>query len=352
MCEEGVPQASAAPAPDWTTPGAYEVAPGVHRIPLPMPNDGLRAVNVYVLATAGGCVLIDSGWALTEARSALEAALGELGYGLESISRFLVTHAHRDHYTLGIALQRTLGTKVAVGAGEQANIERATIDTGSTAARLLPMLGANHLVQDWMAAYPPAAREAAAASFGPPDEWIDGGAELRVGARTLTAIQTPGHTRGHLVFLDPAAGVLFTGDHVLPHITPSIGFEPARVEDPLGDYLRSLRLLLAYPDVRMLPAHGAPGESVHQRVTELLAHHEVRLEATHAAALAGTGTPFETARRIGWTRRLTPFEELTVFNQILAIGETYAHLVVLADRGRLRRHVDGAGVHCFEVSAS
>ncbi|MGQ0630814.1 MAG: MBL fold metallo-hydrolase [Sporichthyaceae bacterium] len=336
------------PAGDWTDPGAYEVAPGVHRIPLPMPNDGLRAVNVYALATAEGAVLIDSGWALAEARAALEAALAEINYGLDDIVRFLVTHAHRDHYTLGIALQRTLGTKVAVGIGEQPNIEQATHDTGSTAAKLLPTFGAAHLAAEWMVAYPPEARVAAAASFGPPDEWIDDGARLTVGERTLTAIHTPGHTAGHLVFADTDAGVLFTGDHVLPHITPSIGFEPARTADPLGAYLSSLRLLLGKADLRMLPAHGAPADSVHHRVGELLAHHEDRLDVTHAAALAGTGTPFETARRIGWTRRLTPFDELTVFNQILAIGETYAHLVVLADRGRLRRYVDGGGVHCFE----
>ena len=37
---------------DWTEPGAFEVAPGVHRIPLPLPNDGLRAVNVYAVDAA------------------------------------------------------------------------------------------------------------------------------------------------------------------------------------------------------------------------------------------------------------------------------------------------------------
>ncbi len=37
-------------------PGAFAVtvAPGVHRIPLPMPQDGLRAVNVYASRMAGG----------------------------------------------------------------------------------------------------------------------------------------------------------------------------------------------------------------------------------------------------------------------------------------------------------
>ena len=37
---------------DWTTPGIFEVAAGVYRLPLPLPNDGLRAVNVYVIVGA------------------------------------------------------------------------------------------------------------------------------------------------------------------------------------------------------------------------------------------------------------------------------------------------------------
>ena len=35
----------------WTAEGAWEVAPGIHRIPLPLPMDGLKAINVYVLTT-------------------------------------------------------------------------------------------------------------------------------------------------------------------------------------------------------------------------------------------------------------------------------------------------------------
>jgi glyoxylase-like metal-dependent hydrolase (beta-lactamase superfamily II) len=142
--------------------------------------------------------------------------------------------------------------------------------------------------------------------------------------------------------------VLFTGDHVLPHITPSIGFESARVDNPLGDFLRSLHLLLTHPDAVMLPAHGAPADSVHKRVHELIAHHDERLADTLAAARAGAGTAYDAARRLGWTRRHTPFDELTTFNQILAVGETNAHLVVLTERGQLTRSVDGTGLITYE----
>jgi glyoxylase-like metal-dependent hydrolase (beta-lactamase superfamily II) len=329
------------------------VAPGVHRIPLPMPNDGLRAVNVYAIdgGAEGGCVLIDGGWAVVEAQNALEAALGELGWDFADIRRILVTHAHRDHYTLGIALQRALGTRVAIGIGERENVEVAMLEATSSATRVLPALGAGHLIDEWDSLYTLEDRIRSTSSFGLPDEWIADDQVLDAGTRTLTAIRTPGHTQGHLCFLDPAAAVLFTGDHVLPSITPSIGFEAARPENPLGDFLRSLRLLLTHPDAMMLPAHGAPTDSVHKRVHELLAHHEDRLTDTLAAARAGAGTAFEAARRLGWTRRQTPFEDLTLFNQILAIGETNTHLIVLCERGLLTHAMDGAGVIHYEPVA-
>ena len=47
-------------AGDWTEPGLFTVAPGVHRIPLPLPNDGLRAVNVYAIESGDDLVLVDA----------------------------------------------------------------------------------------------------------------------------------------------------------------------------------------------------------------------------------------------------------------------------------------------------
>ena len=42
----------------WTAEGAWRVAEGIHRIPLPLPMDGLRAINVYVIETPDGLTLI------------------------------------------------------------------------------------------------------------------------------------------------------------------------------------------------------------------------------------------------------------------------------------------------------
>ena len=58
---------------EWAQPGVFEVVPGVYRIPLPLPNDGLKAVNVYAINTDEDVVLIDSGWAIAKARSTASA---------------------------------------------------------------------------------------------------------------------------------------------------------------------------------------------------------------------------------------------------------------------------------------
>ena len=95
------------------------VAPGVHRVPLQLPLDGLRAVNVYVIEDGDGLALIDGGWAIDVSRELLERSLGEIGYALGDVRRVLVTDVHRNHYSQAIAIRRAVRAEVSLGAGEQ-----------------------------------------------------------------------------------------------------------------------------------------------------------------------------------------------------------------------------------------
>jgi glyoxylase-like metal-dependent hydrolase (beta-lactamase superfamily II) len=160
----------------------------------------------------------------------------------------------------------------------------------------------------------------------------------RDGGRTLDVVATPGHTRGHVVFHDTGSQLLFAGDHVLPAITPSIGFEPVLSDDPLGPFLGSLTLMRSRPDARLLPAHGPVTASTHARVDELAAHHGARLDETEAALRAGARTAPEAAAVLRWTRRERTLDDLDPFNQMLAVSETAAHLQLLAAQGRVTRH--------------
>ncbi len=59
----------------------------------------------------------------------------------------------------------------------------------------------------------------------------------------------------------------------------------------------------------------------------------------------GADTGFAVAGVLGWTRRLRRFDELDMFNQMLAIHETVAHLEVLVERGWLTRTVEDGVAH-------
>lgn len=317
----------------WTEPGLHAVAPSVYRVPLPMPNDGLRAVNVYVIECDGGVVLIDSGWEVDEARDVLAAALAELGYGWPDVQRFLITHMHRDHYTLAVALRREYGTPVWIGAGERESLE--VIVGGDESREMGDPLRWGLPVDDFSMAALGVDPSHSQIVYELPDEWIDGELDIELSGRTLRAVPTPGHTHGHTVFADLDAGLLFSGDHVLPHITPSIGLEPVVRRTALGDYLASLSRVLTYPDLVLLPAHGPVTASSHVRAKELLAHHEERLQHTVDAVRHGARTAIDVAQRLGWTGKHRAFAELGLFNQFLAVGETAAHLDHLVARGDL-----------------
>ncbi|SFT33329.1 Glyoxylase, beta-lactamase superfamily II [Actinopolyspora lacussalsi subsp. righensis] len=323
---------------DWTEPGAHEVAPGVHRIPLPMPGDGLRAVNVYAIRDTSTVTLIDGGWALDESRNQLAEALATLGAELSDIARVLVTHVHRDHYTQAVTLRGETGCRIALGAAERPNLRCLMASDHVPMRRQREQLlecGAKNVVDALEAEFGTPDALPPEGTWQEPDEWLEESTPIELERRTLRVVPTPGHTRGHVMFLDETEGLMFTGDHVLPHITPSVALEQAPGPVPLRDFLDSLRLTRSLPDTRMLPAHGPAGSSVHTRVDELLRHHERRLTTMTTAVAEGAETAHQTARTLTWTRHGYALDELDTFNRTLAILETAAHLKLLTEWGRL-----------------
>jgi glyoxylase-like metal-dependent hydrolase (beta-lactamase superfamily II) len=336
----------------WARSGVEDLGGGLYRIPLPLPGDVLTAVNVYAIAGDHGVDLIDAGMALDVAREELAAALATLGYGFPDIRNFFITHIHQDHYTLAVLLRTALSGKITLGEHERANLAaiRAVAETKTDPGfiQMLAGMGASDLgdvVKKLMA--PAFAESHSLIKWSDPDAWLTDGTVIDLPSRSLRAIHTPGHTSGHVVFHDAAGALLFAGDHVLPHITPSIGFQPAITRHALSQYLGSLQLLLTLPDARLLPAHGPAGGSTHARVNELLVHHETRLAQMYEVACAAPVTAYDVAAALPWTRRARKLTDLDPMNQLLAIGETAAHLEVLVARGQLARTTSAAGVDSY-----
>jgi glyoxylase-like metal-dependent hydrolase (beta-lactamase superfamily II) len=330
----------------WARPGVYAVAEGVHRIVCPLPNDGLKAVNVYALEDGdGGVALIDTGWAADSIIAALRHGLAALGAGFGDVSAIVCTHSHYDHYGLSAYLSDASGAPVYLGEHERLNLESA-IDPGvfqrflDDRRALLVRHGARGIA-DELAAVGFAFAQVQERGFARlPDHWVADGAVLRVGGRSLQARLTPGHSRGHLMFL--SGDLLFAGDHILPHITPSLGFEAFTDGHALEHFLASLRASRELPVRLVLPGHGPVFEDLAGRVDALLAHHDTRLAACVAALADGPRTAAEVATRLTWTRRERPFADLDLFNRMLATTETVTHMELLADRGvAVRSEADG-----------
>ena len=194
----------------WAEPGVEDLGGGVYRIPLPLGMDALRAVNVYAITDAEGVDLIDGGMAIVEAREELVRGLRQIGRELGDIRNFFVTHVHIDHYSLAVELRKTLHNVVTLGAEERANLvalREVRTQIGHGFGGDLHRLGAAELS-------PTLARTAHPAGHGfssweDPDRWLADQAELDLRSRTLTAYHTPGHTRGHVIFHDPAAAIIF-----------------------------------------------------------------------------------------------------------------------------------------------
>jgi glyoxylase-like metal-dependent hydrolase (beta-lactamase superfamily II) len=319
-------------------PPVEQVRPGLWSLPVPIPASPLRYVLCHAFEVAGGVVLVDPGWNAGESLAALEAGLGRLGARLADVRGVLVTHIHPDHYGLAGRVREASGAWIALHPADAALIPGRYEDVDEllerTGAWLRAAAAPEEVVEELRGASMLIRRFVVAAR---PDVLLEHGDRPDVPGWRLLAVHTPGHTPGHLCFHEEAAGVLLTGDHVLPRISPNISFHPQSTEDPLGDYLASLKRLQAYAGAEALPGHEWRFADLAGRVEALAAHHEDRLAEALAAVAAGAETVWAVATRLHWSR---PWAELGGFMRRAALGEAHAHLIVLERRGLVARSGD------------
>ncbi|MGV9237729.1 MBL fold metallo-hydrolase, partial [Streptomyces nigra] len=208
--------------------------------------------------------------------------------------------------------------------------------------------------EDHVAPLRAARRPGVLPGFSPadPDREIVPGELLDLPGRRLRAIWTPGHTPGHVcLHLEeehpaglPGHGRLFSGDHLLPGITPHIGLyedpDDTTSTDPLGDYLASLERVAALAPAEILPAHQHAFTNAPARVRELLDHHEARLTGL-LALLTTPLTPWQLAERMEWNR---PWDRIPPGSRTIAVAEAEAHLRRLVKLGRAEAVAGGEGV--------
>ncbi|MBV9495309.1 MAG: MBL fold metallo-hydrolase, partial [Acidobacteria bacterium] len=150
------------------------------------------------------------------------------------------------------------------------------------------------------------------------DERVSGGEQITIDGESIEVIATPGHTQEHVCFLT-ANGDLFSGDTILGSGTTAI-FPP---DGHMGDYIRSLQLLLSKQPKRIHPAHGPTREDAVPLIEQYLAH---RLERERQVldALSNGAQTVSAMRAIIYPDldpRLTRAAEIQITAHLIKLGE-------------------------------
>lgn len=221
---------------------AQTVAPGLRRIVANNPSPfTYKGTNSYLIGT-GEVALVDPGPDSEEHRAALLGALAAKG---ERITHILLTHTHKDH-SAGLPRLAEMTGAMVLGYGSQSDTRQAV--------QMNP--GAESFVD---------------ADFEP-DQALKGGELITGGDWELEVLHTPGHAPDHLCFAHKGSNALLSGDHVMAWNTTVV----APPEGHMGDYIRSLELLVRRQENLFFPGHGGRVDQATRLVKAFIMHRRWR----------------------------------------------------------------------------
>lgn len=306
------------------------VRPGLLSIPVTFPNNPMRYTLCYALFSDAECILVDPGFDSDAGLHQIAAGLATVDIGLGEVTGVIATHFHIDHLGLALRVAGASGCWIALGEHERRYISDYR-DAGKEMA----------LDQQRMASWGvPAGRVAEAAmsvaslqelkALADPDLRLAEGQALPVAGRTLRVAATPGHTPGHICLWDEAEGLVFSGDHLLPRISPNVSLEIRGDTDPLRQNITSLRHVARNNHFEVCPAHEYRFRGVADRARVLLEHIAERSDEVLRVLDSGAGTVHDVARQLTWSRG---WDSLGGMQFRLALSETAAHIQYLATEG-------------------
>jgi glyoxylase-like metal-dependent hydrolase (beta-lactamase superfamily II) len=296
---------------------------------LKIPNLSVEGRNrIYVIA-ADPVTMIDTGIATRKAFDAIVDGLREHKLALHDVRRIILTHKHIDHIGNAWRIQRESDAEILIHESELP----AVTDVDPHGARFADLVRQRR--SEWGA---PA--EAAAQNDAARPNWeiesarargFTDGEHIPIDGGALEVIHTPGHTMGSVCL--KFGRVLFSGDHVLPGISPNVGGGDMRSRNLLRHYTDSLKRITQFSTEvdEVLPGHGDPFSDLQARCAELLAHHDERLERVRAIlADRGEQSVYEVACVL--------FGPMENYHVVLGCAEAAAHLEYLEDAGQVKSH--------------
>lgn len=310
------------------------VLPGLHRLRLPLPIEGVPHCNAWAVACDGGIVLFDTGMYHEGSLADLERAMSDVGLTLEQVRLTVITHAHPDHWGQAGPVRDRSGCAVWINP----NVAHAIGGLEDPESALERRLEIGRLAGVSEAALERFAERIRGSGSGvaeivEPDRHLVDGVIVDTDLGPWRVYETPGHAPSHVCLHQPERRLLISGDHLLGR--PSLYFDYGFTPDPIGEYLHSLEVIEPLDARLCMSGHGRTFTNVLGHIT---AHRELvdsKLRAVRDALTIAPATALELVRTI-YGGELTP--ALTTWR----LTETLCYLRHLQEVGAADSEGDGA----------
>ena len=318
-----------------TVPAPFPRVDGIHALSVPLPGfPDLICSNMFVLGT-GPITLIDSAPKFPGSLYTMERQLVETGFTWADVERIIITHGHIDHFGLVGMIRQAASHDIPCHIHEEdlwrlsadylksgmwsEDINAFYMQVGMPSGVVERMRRRSHFFKNLCDPVDDAIPMREGDPFSGP------GFELAV-------IHTPGHSPGCCCLYEQHRRILFSGDHLLKHITPNPFHEAnrSRLRDPayksLKSYMASLDKLEPL-DIRFVfPAHGEFIEDMRALLEGYRRHHRERTEMILRTIGSGTYSIYDLVPIV-----FPGIEESEAF---LAVSEILVHLEILLEEGR------------------
>jgi glyoxylase-like metal-dependent hydrolase (beta-lactamase superfamily II) len=259
----------------------------IHGIAIPMPYPPeLITANVYAVGK-GPITLIDTGPKIPGAFEFVRKKFQSAGLDFKDIERIIITHGHVDHFGLAVSIREAAGHRIDCFLHAEDTWRVSSEDFheemwSKGMEEFMTMVDMPEEEIQKMRKHFSSFRELAdplgdVFPMEDGDEFIGDDFHLKV-------IHTPGHSPGTCCLYESRQKVLFSGDHIIKHITPNplIEINRDKLRDPqyqsLKAYLQSLDKLNGL-DVRFVfPGHGEYIKDLPGIISTYRAHHQQRID--------------------------------------------------------------------------
>ena len=231
--------------------------PGLWRLRLPLPWEGVPHCNAWAIAAGPGIVLVDTGMHEPGSLAQLRLAMEQVNLRLEQVQLIVCTHAHSDHWGQVAPIKEMAGCEFWMHPNH-AHATASAADPAAALARRLEVGRQSGVPEAALHRYAERAKQTPSgiAAVIEPDRPLVAGAVVHSDLGPWEVYETPGHAPSHVCLHQPERRLMISGDHLLGRISLyyDYGFSP----DPVGEFLNSLHLV-ADLDVRLcLSGHGKP----------------------------------------------------------------------------------------------